>query len=141
MKKISIILVVAMIIVAIVIVNYSSYTAEKNKVKSYNAEFEQYKGKELFGLELATIINKAVDRNIKNDVQKDEKGKFIPNDSNSIEIEIYIQDNETTYKMESFYNAGTENFIEYYGRVKFKCSNIEYHKKTGRIKHVLFEQL
>lgn len=141
MKKILIFLVVLIIIIAIVIVNYSSYKTQHNMIISENAEFEEYKGKELNGLNIATIINKAIDKNTKNRIEKDEKGIFIPNDNNSIEIEIYIKDNETTYKMETFYNAGTEKFVEYYGSIKFKCSNIEYHEKTGRIKYILFEQI
>ena len=141
MKKILIILVALIIIIAIVIVNYSSYKTQYNMIKSENAEFEVYKDKELYGLNIATIINKAIDKNTKNRIEKNDKGIFIPNDNNSIEIEIYIQDNETTYKMETFYNAGTEKFVEYYGSIKFKCSNIEYHEKTGRIKYILFEQI
>ena len=50
-------------------------------------------------------------------------------------------DNETTYKMEMFYNAGTEQFVEYYRNIKFKCSKIEYHENTGRVKYMYFEQL
>ena len=56
-------------------------------------------------------------------------------------MDIYIKDNETTYKMEVFYNNDTAKFIQYYGNVKFKCSKIEYHEKTGRVKYLLFEQL
>lgn len=43
--------------------------------------------------------------------------------------------------MEMFYNAGTEQFVEYYRNIKFKCSKIEYHKNTGRVKYMYFEQL
>ena len=49
-------------------------------------------------------------------------------------------DNEETYKMETLFNAGTEQFVQYYGSENFRCSKIEYHKKTGRIKYILFEQ-
>ena len=52
-----------------------------------------------------------------------------------------MTDNETMYKMEAIHNAGTEQFVQYYGEIKFKCSKIEYHKNTGRIKYILFEQL
>ena len=52
-----------------------------------------------------------------------------------------MQDNETTYKMETIHNVGTEQFVQYYGNIKFKCSKIEYHKNTGKIKYMLFEQL
>ena len=86
------------------------------------------------------MMNKAIDKNTKNKIEKDDQGNFIQNDKNSVEIEIYMTDNETTYKMETIYNAGTEQFAQYYGNIKFKCSKIEYHKKTGRIKYILFEQ-
>jgi len=140
MKKILILLSIVVIIVAIVIVKYSSYKIGYNQILSENAKFEEYKDKEIYGLDVATIINKAVDKNTKNEISKDENGVFIPNDSNSIEIEIYMKDNETKYKMETFYNAGTEQFIKYYSDIKFKCSKMEYHKDTGRIKYILFEQ-
>lgn len=140
MKKISIFLVIVLIIVAAVGFKYMSYKNEYNAIQKENKEFEEYKDKEVYGLEVGTMINKAVDKNTKNKIEKDNNGKFIQNDKNSIEIEIYITDNETTYKMETIYNAGTEQFVQYYGSIKFKCSKIEYHENTGRIKYMLFEQ-
>ena len=114
---------------------------EYNNVIKENEEYEKYKDQEVYGIDLATLINKAVDKNEKNNIPKDDKNLYIQNDENSIEIEIYIEDNETTYKMKVFYNSGTEQFIQYYGDIKFKCSKIEYHEKTGKIKYILFEQL
>ena len=140
MKKIFIFLAIVVIIVAIVGVRYISYKSEYNAVRRENADFEKYKDQEVYGLDVASIMNKAVDKNNKNKIEKDDNGNFIQNDENSIEIEIYMSDNETTYKMENIYDAGTEQFVQYYGKIKFKCSNIEYHKKTGRIKYILFEQ-
>ena len=140
MKKIFIFLAIVVIIVAIVGVRYISYKSEYNAVRRENADFEKYKDQEVYGLDVASIMNKAVDKNTKNKIEKDDNGNFIQNDENSIEIEIYMSDNETTYKMENIYDAGTEQFVQYYRKIKFKCSNIEYHKKTGRIKYILFEQ-
>ena len=141
MKKILICLGIGIIIITIAFVKYSSYNLEYSIIKKENAEFEQYKEKEIYGLDVATAINKAVDKNIKNEVEKDDNGMFKNNEKNSIEIEIYMRDNETTYKMESFYNAGTEKFVQYYGSIEFKCSKIDYHKETGKVKYILFEQL
>lgn len=141
MKKIFVFLAIVIIIVAIVGFKYVAYKADYNAIVKENAEYEQYKDKEIYGIDVATLINKTVDKNTKNKIEKDENGVFIQNDSNSIEIEIYMQDNETTYKMEAFYNAGTEQFVQYYGNIKFKCSKIEYHENTKRIKYILFEQL
>ena len=140
MKKIFIFLAIVLVIVAIVGFKYMSYKNEYNIIQNENAEFEEYKDKEVYGLNVGTMINKAVDKNTKNKIEKDDNGNFIQNDSNSIEIEIYMTDNETTYKMETIYNSGTEQFVQYYGNIKFKCSKIEYHEKTGKIKYLLFEQ-
>lgn len=141
MKKLLIFIGIVIIIIMIAIVHYSSYQKEHKAIMKENAEYEEFKDKQVYGLQIATIINKTIDRNNKNGIEKDEQGMYIANDTNSIQIEIYMLDNETTYKMETFYKAGTEKFVQYYGNIKFKCSNIEYHKNTGRIKYILFEQL
>lgn len=141
MKKIFIIIAIVLIVVAIVGFRYMNYKTEYNSILSENAEYEKYKESEIYGIELASLMNKTVDKNMKNKIEKDETGMFIQNDSNSIEIEIYIQDNETTYKMETFYNAGTEQFVQYYGDIKFKCSKVEYHESTKKIKYIMFEQI
>lgn len=140
-KMILILFTTIVIIVTIICVKYSSYKNQYNNLLKENAEFEEYKDKEIYGIELGTLINKTIDKNTKNKVEKDENGLFIPNTEDSIQIEIYIQDNEQTYKMETFYNAGIEQFIQYYGNIKFKCSKIEYHENTKKIKYLLFEQM
>ena len=141
MKKILIFLAIVIIIIAVAFVNYSSYKNAHNAIMKDNLVYEEYKDKEVYGLDIATLINKTVDKNTKNRIEKDEQGMYISNDTNSIQIEIYMQDNETTYQMEAFYKAGMEKFIQYYGNIKFKCSKIEYHEKTKRVKYILFEQI
>ena len=142
MKKMMLILfAIVVIAVAIIAVKYYSYKIEYNSILQENAEFEEYKDKEIYGIELGTLINKTIDKNIKNKIENDENEVFIPNEENSIQIEIYMQDNEQTYKMETFYNSGMQQFIQYYGNIQFKCSKIEYHKNTGKIKYLLFEQI
>ena len=91
------------------------------------------------GRELTTAINRAVNNNEKNSVQKDEKGFYIDDDNNSVKIEIKILDNDTTYQMETLYNGGMENFIQYYGDISFNCSKIDYNSK-GKVSHIIFEQ-
>ena len=139
MKKIFIFLALVVIIVALVGYKFISYKNEQNQIQKENLEFDKYKDQEVNGIDVASLINKAIDRNTKNKVEKDDQGNFIANDNNSIEIEVYMTDNETTYKMESFYNAGTEQFVQYYASINFKFSKVEYHK-NGKIKYMLFEQ-
>lgn len=130
MKKTILILMVLLIIgITMICVKYSSYKIEYNAILKENAEFEEY-NRTVYGIELATLINKAIDKNAKNRTK-----------DRDIVIEIYMQDNEQTYKMETFYNSGMEQFIQYYGNEEFKCSKIEYEEITNKIKYLLFEQI
>lgn len=142
MKKLFIFLTIVLVIVAIIGFKYISYKNEYNMIQSENAEFEKYKDEEVYGLTVGTVINKAIDYNTKNKIEKSDNGEFVQNDENSIKIELHMIENEKEYElqMEKIYNAGTEQFVQYYGNIKFKCSKIEYHKKTGRVKYILFEQ-
>ena len=142
MKKTIIFLIaVIIVLVSIIGIKYSSYIVNLNEIKMENAEYEKYINQEIYGIDLATLINKSVDQNVKKEIQYDEKGFFISNEKDSIQIEVFMQDNETTYKMETIHNAGIEQFIQYYGNIKFKCSKIEYHENTKKIKYLLFEQI
>lgn len=141
MKKIFIFLTIIIVIICIIAFQYNSYKRNQNAITSENSEFDQYLDKEVYGIDLATIINKSVDKNEKNKISKDEKGFFIENDVNSIKVQIYIKENEKTYEMEQIYKQGTEQFVQFFINEKFKCSKVEYHKKTGRIKYMLFEQI
>ena len=132
---------IIIVIICIIAFQYNSYKRNQNAITSENSEFDQYLDKEVYGIDLATIINKSVDKNEKNKISKDEKGFFIENDENSIKVQIYIKENEKTYEMEQIYKQGTEQFVQFFINEKFKCSKVEYHKKTGRIKYMLFEQI
>ena len=141
MKKIIIFFIIIVIILSIIGVKYYNYKLNYNSITKLNSEYEQYLDKEIDGITLGSLINKTVDKNIKNNVEQNENGEFIQNEKNSIKIEIYITDNETTYKMETIYKGGTEQFIQYYGDIKFKCTKKEYHNQTKQIKYMLFEQI
>lgn len=140
-KQILTMITIVIIIITIICIKYSLYKTKYNDVLKENAEFEQYTNEEIYGIKLGTLINRCIDRNTKNKVEKDDEGIFIENTENSIKIDIYMQDNEQTYQMETIYNGGIEEFIQYYGDIKFKCSKIEYHESTHKIKYLLFEQI
>ena len=127
MKKIAIFFIITILIVCAIFAMYISYKANYNMSKKSNLAFEKYLNEEVYGTDLATVINRAVDRNEKND-------------ENYINIEIKMLDDDSVYKMEKFYNVGIQNFINYYGNIKFKCTDIEYHSATNQVKYLLFEQ-
>ena len=142
MKKIAIFFLIIIIIIAGISYIYLNYKANFNQAKRENIQLESYYNQEIYGNELATRINKAIDNNKNNEVKKDNKGKYIDNEINSINIDIKMLDDDgTIYNMEKIYNGGTSKFVQYYSQIKFKCTKIEYHQKTNKIKYMLFEQI
>lgn len=141
MKKFIIFLLIVLIIVATVSYVYFNYKLNYNETKRQNYQFESYYNQEIFGSDLATAINKATDSNKKNDVQKNSKGGFIENDTNSIKIDIKFLDDNQIHQMEEISNSGISTFIQYYNQIKFKCTKIEYHQKTNLVRYMLFEQI
>ena len=142
MKKILIVIFcIVCIILALIFVKYKNFLAEKANIKAQNLEYEETLNKQILGTELTSVINKAVDNNEKNKVQKDDQGFYIKNETNSIQIEVKTTDNdkEETYKMESFYNNGMIEFVHYYDTIYFECTKIEYNP-LGKVSYMLFEQ-
>lgn len=141
MKKLVYFLIFVTITIVICSMMYINYKSVFKNIKEDNLQFEYYNQKEVYGTDIATLINKAVDSNIKFNVDKDSKGKYIENNDNSINIQIYIADNDKTYDMETFYNGGMDKFVKSYGNIKFKCTQIDYHETSKRIKKVYFRQI
>ena len=140
MKKVAIFFIIIILIICAIFAMYKSYKANYNISKKSNLSFEKYLNEEVYGSELATVINRAIDRNEKNEVEKNNKGIYQNNDTNSINIEIKMLDDDTIYQMETFYRGGIQNFINYYSNIKFKCVDIKYHSSTNQVKYMLFEQ-
>ncbi len=143
MKKTFIyILSVIFIIIIIIAVIISNNIRKINNINEYNKEYEIYEDKEVFGTNVTTIINKAINNNIKNEVAKDEKGFFIQDD-NSIKVEVIMlnEGKKTTYQMETIEKTGITGFVKNFNLIKFKCSKIEYNDKTKKISKIIFEQL
>ena len=102
--------------------------------------------KDIYGTDVITLINKAIDNNKKNNIHQDEKGYFIENEDDSLIIELVMITNEEkektkTYKMETISKAGVEAFISNFNTAKFKITEIKYHKKTNKLKYIQISQL
>lgn len=140
MKRWIIIVILLLIVPVFVIAKYNTYKAEYKQTKIKNTQYESYYKKKLTGMDVATIVNRVVDENETNNIQKDSKGNYIQNETTSIKVEVKITDNNKIYTMETLYNGGMANFIDFYGNIEFECTKIEYHSKTQKIKYMLFEQ-
>ncbi len=115
--------------------------AENNEIKKENAEYEDYLNKEVLGTDIASLISKVIDKNEKNNIEKDEKGYYIENDENSIKIDLKMTTIDKTYPMEAIYNSEMTEFVKNFSLIKFKCISIEYHQKTGKVSKLVFEEL
>lgn len=140
MKKIlAVILIVMIIIVTFFVLNYKNLQTKKQEINNFNLVYENYNKDNLNGLDITTLINKATSNNEKYSIPKDEQGLYVLDDEYSIEIYVTMIINETTYRMERIDSLGINSFVAYFGQVSFKCTDVQYHSKTGRIASMTFE--
>lgn len=146
MKK-SIIIISTFLLVTIVvcIVGININAKNNNVARQQNKQFEDYLSNEIYGTDVVTLINKAINNNENNNVLKDEKGLYINNNQNSIQIDLVMITNEekqetTIYKMEAISKVGITEFIKNFNTAKFKCTKKEYHTATGKIAHIELSQ-
>ena len=134
-------LVICFIMICITCIFLINLKIQSQEIKRENAEFEIFLNKEVLGTDVASLISKAVDKNEKNNIQKDDRKYYIDNDENSIKIDLKMTTIEKTYPMEEIYNNNITEFVKNFNSIKFKCTKIEYHKKTGKISRITFEEL
>lgn len=78
MKKIIIsILIILVVVIIVILVNISNNNIKLNDVSKFNEQFETFKDKTLYGADILTIINKAIDNNDMHDIEKKENGEYI----------------------------------------------------------------
>lgn len=142
MKK-NVILILTIFLVIIVVIGYGIYNRRASISKSSieNKAYESFYNQQVLGTDVISIINKAVDSNEKNSVEKDEKGNYIENDENSIKIDIKFKELDQIITMERINEVGMQQFWQNYGALNFKCTKIEYHKKTNNVRYLYFEQI
>ena len=139
-KKIIFILIIVIIAFFAGVKISSDNKIKQSKMKEFNEEFDVY-NKEISVNELITIINKAVNSNDNNRVEEDENHYYIENTTNSIKIEVKFLQSDEKFKMEKLYKNDLGKLAELYELQRFKCVNATYHKSTGYIKYLYFEEL
>ena len=76
MKKIIIFLAIVLICISGISYLYLVATSNENAIRRHNIAFENCYQREIYGSEVATIINKAIDSNEKNDIPKTRRWKI-----------------------------------------------------------------
>lgn len=118
--------------------NLSQYKSNQLDVQKFNKSFLDYERNNLYGTDITTVINKAIDNNVQYKIKKDESGLYIPDEEYSIKIYINLQEEGSTYPMEGFDKVGINKFTSYFGELNFKCTKVNYHK-NGRISEMFFQ--
>lgn len=140
-KYVLIIITIVLIIVAVVTYKVYDYRVTQNNVSNNNKTYNSFYEKEVLGTDVATLINKAIDNNNKNSVEKSNDGYYINNDKDSINIDIKFKDLDEPISMERIDELDSIRFVQNFGGFSFKCTKIEYHEKTGNVKYIYFEQV
>ena len=142
MKKRYLVLISIFIILIFVLSKYYDYKNKYAEIKTFNLPYEKCLNEEISGIDLTSIINKAVDDNENNLIDQDSDGKYKKNDENSINIEVKITDLEedTIIPMEKIYDGGMSRFVSFYEDINFKCAEVKYNSNK-KICYMLFEQI
>ncbi len=114
MKKIFFSLITILIVVIIIIaLKIGENVNNAGNVSSFNKEIEAiYKDKTIYGADVMTIINKAIDNNNTYNVEKNEEGQYVSDDKYSLKVELILltksddgEVKEATYPMETLEKA------------------------------------
>lgn len=142
MKKTLIVLLILFFIIILMffMLKMNIESSERN-IKSFNMEYEQYLEQEIYGTDIATLINKAIDNNNQYEIQKDEDGLYIDDNKYYIGIKLKFIEGSLVYDMETIEKVGISEFIQNFNLMKFKCTEIQYHTETNRVKQMIFEEI
>lgn len=131
-----------LLIVVIVVIGFTTWyrhnLQELNNIKDFNNDYESYLDKQITGVDLTTIMNKAIENNNQYEIRKNKDGTYKENQTSSIEIMIKPTENGKFYPMEAFEKVGMKEFTKNFGSLIFQSSKLEYHE-NGRISKIYFE--
>lgn len=139
-KTILVILGIFIIILLFAVGLLYNYNIGIQKAKYFNEQYSKYYQKTISGTDLATLLNKTMDYNNKNNIEKDDKDIYFIENDKSILIQVKFLEKDEPVKMEDILKQNMENFIKYYGAMSFTCTGIKYHEETNQVKSLYFEQ-
>ncbi len=141
MKKIIILLISIFIIIVVAFsYNYFQFEKEKSEINKFNKYFLDYNQKNIYGTDITTVINRAMDNNKQYKIEKNEFDEFIPDENNSVKIFINLQEDGLNYPMEKLYKVGINRFTEYFGMLKFECNQVNFHE-NGKVSEMYFKAI
>lgn len=149
-KTILVIVFIAIIVITIILVKINEKIGAEKEALAFNEQYEVYLNKDLYGIDVVTVMNQATDHNTKYLVEKDENGMYKQEDKHAIKVELNLiagVDEKTgertmvTHQMETIEKKGLDGFITNFNLTMFRCVTIDYQKETGKVNKVVFEQI
>lgn len=142
-RKIFILILILLVLSSMATYTVYQYRTQKLEEQKVNKQYAEYYNIELLGTQLISLINKTMDLNEKNEIPKDDLGKYA--DTQGKAIIIYVKfiynDETTTISMEDIAKMGTESFIRLYSTENFKCTEVNYYDSTNNVKSLTFEEI
>ena len=89
-RTFSLVFIILVIIFLVLFVRFKTAWNKTLEIKNFNYEYEYYAGDNVNGLDVTTLINKAVSNNEKYSVKKDKDGYYDVEDTDCIEIYISL---------------------------------------------------
>ena len=97
--------------------------------------FEQFTKKEITGVDVTTVLNKAIDNNEQYKISKKDNNIYENDGKYSIQICIKLEEEGNYYPMEALEQIGVLGFTKAYATALFKMTNIEYHENRKNFKN------
>ena len=139
MKKVIIGILLAVGIAVILFVTWYNRNAQTiREVQNLNTEFEGYLNRTITGVDLTTIMNKAIENNNQYEVPKNSDGTYQDDQKYSIQILVKPTEEGKFYPMEAFEKVGMKDFTKNFGGLVFQSQKVEYHT-NGRVSKIYFE--
>lgn len=137
MKKILIIIIISVItVVAVFTGKYIELSKQKAEVKKINNEFLAYQKSIVKINRIVTLMNRAIDINNKNNIEKDENGIYKENNTNSIKVYLKVKSSDSKMEMERLMlndKAGVEKVEYAFSDLIFEMTDVEYHEKQDKL--------
>ena len=141
MKKILIGILILLLIIGAAI-GYSLNNKIKNKdIDNYNDSYEEYLNLDIRGSTLVSLMNRAINQNEKNNIEKNNDGEYIENDEDSLKIYIKFVDRDTIFSFEKINSLGMDQFASNFSASLFRCYKIDHHESTDLVSRMYFEEV
>ena len=137
MKKPIIILITIFIDIISIFFNwYTNKVQSAKEITAFNSMFEQFTKKEITGVDVTTVLNKAIDNNEQYKISKKDNNIYENDGKYSIQICIKLEEEGNYYPMEALEQIGVLGFTKAYATALFKMTNIEYHENRKNFKNL-----